>query len=892
MKLERVYRESSLLCFTETWLNQDTPDSVVSLTGFTFVRADRSAEESGKKKGGGLAVFVNDRWCNPGHVNVKVKLCSRDIELLAVSVRPYYIPREFSHVLVLTVYIPPSANAAAACECVHSTVSKLQTEHPQALIVISGDFNHVSLSATLTSFIQYVNCHTRDKKTLDLLYANIKNAYISTPLPPLGRSDHNLVHLLPAYTPVVKQQSPQVKEVKIWSEEASERLRDCFNITDWDVLCSPHGEDIDSLTHCVTDYINFCVENTVPSRSVQCFPNNKPWVTPELKALLNEKKRAFLSGDREELRRVQRELKYNIRRCKDNYKKKLERGLEQNNIRDVWRGLKYISGHGKHGDALQVIGDQAWANELNLFFNRFNSTRPSAPSPHLTRPAISSQLLPLTSQLLPQYSALPPTVTECFHQPSASVQSTPNPLCLTLDQVRRELKKTKARKATGPDNINSRVLRECADQLCEVVLFMFNLSLSLERVPALWKTSCVVPVPKISHPKELNHYRPVALTSHLMKAMERIVLSYLRNQVSSVLDPLQFAYRSGIGVDDAIIYLLHRALSYLEAPGCTVRVMFFDFSSAFNTIQPTLLRGKMEEAGVDQHLAAWIINYLTDRPQFVRLRDCVSDVVVCSTGAPQGTVLSPFLFTLYTSDFKYNSFHCHLQKFSDDTAIVGCVSGENEQEYRGVISDFVCWCEENHLLLNTSKTKEMVLDFRRNPPSHIPVCIQGLDIEIVDTFKYLGVHLNNKLDWSTNTDALYRKGQSRLHLLRRLRSFGVCRELLRTFYDTVVASVVLYSIVCWAGSSSDRDRKRLNKLVKRAGSVLGCTLDTIEEVAERRMLVKLSSIMDNPSHPMHHTVEALSSSFSTRLLHPQCKKERYRQSFLPTAIRLYNISLK
>ncbi|KAI2646960.1 RNA-directed DNA polymerase from mobile element jockey [Labeo rohita] len=167
---------------------------------------------------------------------------------------------------------------------------------------------------------------------------------------------------------------------------------------------------------------------------------------------------------------------------------------------------------------------------------------------------------------------------------------------------------------------------------------MFNLSLSLERVPALWKTSCVVPVPKISHPKELNHYRPIVLTSHLMKAMERIVLSYLRNQ----------------------------------APGNTVRVMFFDFSSAFNTIQSSLLRGKLEVAGMDQHLAAWIIDYLTDRPQFVRL-----------------------------PDFKYNSHHCHLQKFSDDTAIVGCVSGENEQEYTGVIADFVDWCDSSHPLHHT-----------------------------------------------------------------------------------------------------------------------------------------------------------------------------------------------
>ena len=296
----------------------------------------------------------------------------------------------------------------------------------------------------------------------------------------------------------------------------------------------------------------------------------------------------------------------------------------------------------------------------------------------------------------------------------------------------------------------------------------------------------------------------------------------------------------------------------------------------------------MVRAGVDEQLTAWTIDYLTDRPQYVRLRNCVSEGVVCSTGAPQGTVLSPFLFSLYTSDFTYNTSSCHLQKFSDDSAIVGCVSEGNELEYRSVIMDFVDWCESNHLCLNTSKTKEMVIDLRRRAPPHTPVTIQGADIELVDSFKYLGVHLNNKLDWTHNTDALYKKGQSRLHLLRRLRSFGVSRPLLRTFYDSVVASALNYAVVCWGAGSTDRDRKRLNKLVRKASSVLGCPLDSVEEVGGRRMLAKLTSIRDNTSHPLHQTVEALSSSFSGRLRHPQCRTERYRRSFIPTAVRLFN----
>lgn len=400
--------------FTETWLNELTMDSLVMLDGFQLVRADRMAKESGKRKGGGIAMFVNNRWCNPGHINVKEQLCTKDIELLAVSMRPYYIPREFSHIIAITVYIPPSADASAACELLHRVVSQLQTSHPQCFFLISGDFNHALLSSTLPTFTQYVKCHTRDNKTLDLLYANIKEAYSSSPLPLLGRSDHNLVHLLSAYIPLVSKQPPTTRYVREWSEEASEALRDCFETTDWEMLCNCHGEDIDTLTHCVTDYINFCVENTIPKKKVRCFSNNKPWVTSELKALLNEKKILFKSGEKEELRRVQKQLRLDIRKGKDSYRKRLESRLLQNNMREVWRGLKTISGQNKVSGKGFVSGDCDRANELNLFFNRFDST-PSPPTPNRTSDLSVTQPFPLwplrtnSSSLRASETSAPPT---------------------------------------------------------------------------------------------------------------------------------------------------------------------------------------------------------------------------------------------------------------------------------------------------------------------------------------------------------------------------------------------------------------------------------------------------------------------------------------------------
>ncbi|XP_073727635.1 uncharacterized protein [Misgurnus anguillicaudatus] len=510
----------------------------------------------------------------------------------------------------------------------------------------------------------------------------------------MGKSDHNLVYLQPVYKPLVCRQPAVSRTVRKWSDETNEALKDCFETTMWEELCNNHGENIDNLTVCITDYINFCVENTVPSRTVRCFSNNKPWINPDIKTLLKEKKRIFKSGNKEDLRNVQRELRRKIREGKACYRRKMEDQLQQNNVSDVWKGLKTITGHKESNS--QVEGDLKWVNDLNLFFNRFDQPlSPTSTQFPLLKPPLSACIADCSSPIILCTAINSQPTHNTPNSPSLLIPPSPHSnqytMFLTEAQVRLELRKTKVKKATGPDGISSRLLNTCADQLCGILLYIFELSLKLGKVPQLWKTSCVVPVPKTSRPKDLGDYRPVALTSHLMKILERLVLTHMRPLVSPLMDPLQFAYQPGTGVEDAVIFLLNRAISHLEKAGSTVRVMFFDFSSAFNTIQPTLLRDKMMYMGVDHNLCSWILDYLTDRLQYVRIRDCESDMVVCNTGVPQGTVLAPFLFTIYTADFKFNSSTCHLQKFSDDSAIVGLISDDDDREYKVLIQDFVDW---------------------------------------------------------------------------------------------------------------------------------------------------------------------------------------------------------
>ena len=151
--------------------------------------------------------------------------------------------------------------------------------------------------------------------------------------------------------------------------------------------------------------------------------------------------------------------------------------------------------------------------------------------------------------------------------------------------------------------------------------------------------------------------------------------------------------------------------------------------------------------------------------------------------------------------------------------------------------------------------------------------------------------MDNKLDWTRNTEAIYKNGLSHLYFLRRLRSFNICRMMPRMFHESVVASAILCAVVRWGSRLRVADTNRLNRLICRASDVVGVKLDSLTEVAERRILSKLHVILDNRSHPLHNVLVSYRSTFSMRLIPPRCTTERHRKSFLPVAIRLYNSSL-
>ncbi len=152
------------------------------------------------------------------------------------------------------------------------------------------------------------------------------------------------------------------------------------------------------------------------------------------------------------------------------------------------------------------------------------------------------------------------------------------------DEVRRKLRRVNVRKAAGPDGITGHILRPCADQLAGLFTFLFNESLATSVVPTSFKKSVIISVPKNSKPSCLNDYRPFALTSIVMKVFESLL-----KEPHFLLRPCYyFAYRPNRATDDAISQVLHSSLTHIDRKnGSYVRLLFIDYSSAFNTIVPS-----------------------------------------------------------------------------------------------------------------------------------------------------------------------------------------------------------------------------------------------------------------------------------------------------------------
>jgi hypothetical protein len=666
-----------------------------------------------------------------------------------------------------------------------------------------------------------------------------------------------MLFLSSCYKQRLKANKPRRITVPQWNEESTDMLQACLDCTIWEALIDP-SDSLERSVDVVSSYINFCVDINIPTKDIVCYPNNKPWVSKELKTTLNSKKVALASGNKELIREANKAAKQEVAQCKSRYKDKVENLFAKNDSHSAWQGLSLLAGMKKKSSLIEPdCDDVTYADRLNRFFARFDTRDEGAELQNL--------------------------ITELRNTPGTCPQ-------IKEIDVRNSFKRQRSRKAAGPDGIAARVLKTCADQLAPVYTKLYNRSLDICIVPTEWKSSTLVPIPKISLPVIDNDLRPVALTDLTMKHLEKLFgKNFLMPEVKELQDPWQFAYKDGVGVDDAQLTLTHTIQNHLDKPSTYVRTLYIDFSSAFNTISPLILARKLSGWNVNPYITLWTISFLTNRKQQVRYRGVSSSPLITNTGAPQGCVLSPVLFTLYTSECRATVPETRILKYADNTVIVGLLNkGKDESPYRNCIRNFISWCDDHCLLLNVRKTKEMILDFgtKYKAPRDC-VTINNENVEIVKCYKYLGSIVDENLKWSENVHLVSSKASKRLWFLRKLRQCNVNNTILKLFYESTILSVLTFSITTWYSSASNLTAQEVLRIEKTALKIINRDdVKSIMDTYNATVCNKVSSIIHNDSHPLASEYRLLRSG--TRLSTIKCRTARFNNTFIPRSIIMFN----
>ncbi|KAM9503061.1 uncharacterized protein ACWYII_000518 [Salvelinus alpinus] len=182
----------------------------------------------------------------------------------------------------------------------------------------------------------------------------------------------------------------------------------------------------------------------------------------------------------------------------------------------------------------------------------------------------------------------------------------------------------------------------------------------------------------------------------------------------------------------------------------------------------------------------------------------------------------------------------------------------------------------------------MIVDFRKQQREHPPIHIDGSVVEKVESFKFLGVHITDKLNWSTHTDSVVKKAQQRLFNLRRLKKFGLSPKALTNFYRCTIESILSGCITAWYGNCSAHNRKALQRVVRSAERITGGKLPALQDTYTTRCHRKAIKIIKDNNHPSHCLFTPLSSRRRGQYRCIKAGTERLKNSFYLKAIRLLN----
>lgn len=343
------------------------------------------------------------------------------------------------------------------------------------------------------------------------------------------------------------------------------------------------------------------------------------------------------------------------------------------------------------------------------------------------------------------------------------------------------------------------------EPLCHIL----NLSLKSGIFPTALKSGEITPLFKKGDREIIENYRAITGLLTFSKLFEKTILNRLEVYLTKekLISNCQHGFRKNFSTTTAGFSLLNFIYKELDVSHFVLAI-FFDLTRAFDTINSTYLQIKMEKLGIRGPINDWLRSFTEDRTVRVKIHDTLSDPKKINCGVPQGSIISPLLFSLFINDLDkfLSKSNNKVILYADDCTVVISANSLQELEFESneILQKFSQWCSKNRLLVNNSKTCFMPFFLRREFPENPLLMLGNKPIERVTNFKFLGVYLDPRLKWCNHLDHVVSKLNSAFFAIRNLKNILDRKELLNTYY-ALAYSHMSYGIMFW-GQSTDLAR--------------------------------------------------------------------------------------
>ena len=416
---------------------------------------------------------------------------------------------------------------------------------------------------------------------------------------------------------------------------------------------------------------------------------------------------------------------------------------------------------------------------------------------------------------------------------------------LTIDQivVREEdvlelLNKVNPYKSAGDDQIHGNILKECADELCEPLTKLFNLSIQSGIVPASWKSATITALHKGDEKYLTCNYRPISLTSQLCKLLEKIIRKHILAFLTenNLLSEHQHGFCEKKSCMTNLLESLEDITSMIDE-GIPVDEIFMDFTKAFDKVSHERLLYKLDKIGVKGSVLRWIESFLCNRQQRTKVGQSYSKWAKVTSGVPQGSVIGPILFLVYINDLP-SLIRSYCKVFADDTKFYGQASTSEEcQILQDDLDRAMKWADEWKMEFHPQKCH--ILHFGKKN-QHFKYTIGDNVISPVTEEKDLGVTISQDLKWSKHISDVVTKANRMVGLVKHTFSY-MDKDMFMTVYKTLIRPLLEYNPQIWNPHYA-KDITALEKVQRRATKMVPELSDMSYD--ERLKVLKLYPLKD------------------------------------------------